>query len=95
MDEKILSARRSSADMDKQGGRLWNGELDYRALFEQTGDCVFIVNLDLNLVTLNPQAARLLGYSNGEYSAALAGDLFNLSDPFPSADNSGEPLERF
>ncbi len=67
--------------MDKQGGRLWNGELDYRALFEQTGDCVFIVNLDLNLVTLNPQAARLLGYSNGEYSAALAGDLFNLSDP--------------
>lgn len=81
MDEKILSARRSSADMDKQGGRLWNGELDYRALFEQTGDCVFIVNLDLNLVTLNPQAARLLGYSNGEYSAALAGDLFNLSDP--------------
>lgn len=36
--------------------------LDYRALFEQMGECVFIIGLDFNLITANQQALRLLGY---------------------------------
>lgn len=63
--------------MDKQGGRLWNGELDYRALFEQTGDCVFIVNLDLNLVTLNLQEPPpTADIQTGSIPLLSLGDLF-------------------
>jgi PAS domain S-box-containing protein len=38
----------------------------YRALFEQTEDCVFIVSFDLRYIAVNPQAVRLLGYTEQE-----------------------------
>ena len=38
----------------------------YRALFEQTEDCVFIISFDLRYIAVNPQVTRLLGYSEQE-----------------------------
>ena len=58
----------------------WNGTLDYRALFEQTADCVLIISLDFNFVTLNPQAVRMLGYPEG-VSGPDAETLLNLNAP--------------
>jgi PAS domain S-box-containing protein len=40
--------------------------LDYRALFEQTGECVFIINLEFKFITANAQALQLLGYEEHE-----------------------------
>ena len=62
MDEKLLPINFSAA-LETQGS-TWNGGLDYRALFEQTGDCVFIISPNCRTISLNPQAARLLGLSN-------------------------------
>lgn len=80
MDEKILPFKKLGIGVDVQG-ITWNGDLDYRALFEQTGDCVFIISLDFKILEVNPQANRMLGYSEGE----LPG---NYSDIFLSLDNS-------
>jgi PAS domain S-box-containing protein len=80
MGEKILPFRNLSDDFDTQRA-AWSGELDYRALFEQTGDCVFIISLDFRILSLNPQAIRTLGYSDtDELPANPVGTLLNLDD---------------
>lgn len=55
-----------------------SGDLDYRALFEQTGDCVFLINLEFKPVVLNPQALRLLGFAENEIPDDSAEALLNL-----------------
>src|SRR4030095_15019017 len=41
-------------------------DLHYRALFDQTGECVFIIGLDLCYRAANQQALNLLGYEEHE-----------------------------
>lgn len=64
MDEKLLPVNFSAAFETQHPA--WSGELDYRALFEQTGDCVFIISPDFKILFLNPQAKRLLGFAGGQ-----------------------------
>lgn len=77
MDEKVLPFKGVGVGVDLQGSS-WNGELDYRALFEQTGDCVFIIGLDFKILAVNPQANQMLGYSNGELPGSSAEMFLNL-----------------
>jgi PAS domain S-box-containing protein len=80
MDEKVIPFNNMPAGADLQIAP-WNGELDYRALFEQTGDCVFIVSPDMKVIALNPQASRLLGYSAEELNVDTSAEVFlNLSE---------------
>ena len=44
----------------------WDNNLSYRALFEQTGECIFIISLDFHYITANQQALDLLGYEEHE-----------------------------
>lgn len=44
----------------------WDDTLSYRALFEQTGECIFIISLDFHYITANQQALDLLGYKEHE-----------------------------
>jgi PAS domain S-box-containing protein len=44
----------------------WDTNLSYRALFEQTGECIFIISLDFYYITANQQALDLLGYKAHE-----------------------------
>lgn len=81
MDKKTLSLRNLQAADMRLMETPWNGDLDYRALFEQTGDCVFIIGMDFKIIAVNPQAMRLLGYVDGERWLDSAEDLLNLSDP--------------
>lgn len=71
-------------------------DLYYRALFDQTGECVFIIGLDLCYRAANQQALNLLGYEEHELigrpvieimsqdeqlgTVALNGDSSNLSE---------------
>lgn len=57
---------------------LWNGSLDYRSLFEQAGDCVFVISPGLKIMTLNPPAGRLLGYDEAEIVGKSAENLLGL-----------------
>jgi PAS domain S-box-containing protein len=55
-----------------------DGELDYRPLFEQAGDAFFLVSLNFEILSLNVQARRLLGYEDG---AEITNENLNLEDP--------------
>ena len=54
--------------------------LDYRALFEQTGECVFIIGLDFKLITANPQALRLLGYEDHQLTGLPVEEIMLLEN---------------
>lgn len=69
VDEKTIPARRTSKDPMEAAARLqqnWDKRISYRALFEQTGECIFIIGLDFRYLTANQQALDLLGYTEEE-----------------------------
>lgn len=53
----------------------WDQDFHYRALFEQTQDCVFIISFDLRYIAVNPQAVHLLGYSEQELIGKSVNDI--------------------
>lgn len=63
MDEKKISASQVKQENKKKD---WEVDQFGRALFEQTGECVFIIGMDLRYLTANRQARLLLGYSEEE-----------------------------
>lgn len=79
MDKKILPLANLPVGVDVQKPS-WGGDLDYRALFEQTGDSVFIIGLDFRIIAANPQALHLLGLTDGEKLTNSAEELLNLND---------------
>ena len=59
----------------------WGGEdFHYRALFEQAGDCVFIISLELKYITVNQQAANLLGYTQDELIGMSVNDIIKMDE---------------
>jgi PAS domain S-box-containing protein len=76
---------------------LRENEQRYRALFEQTNDAVFILDLDGNLLTVNKNAADLLGYSQEELIGMSTKDIvpdveFQESETVKQKILSGETL---
>ena len=56
MDEKTIPLNKFPVEIKAQAAGGNNGlgaSLDYRALFEQTGECVFIIGLDFKFITAN------------------------------------------
>jgi PAS domain S-box-containing protein len=81
MDEKIVPA--SSADQIlhlKDTRKQWGDDLHYRALFEQTGECVFIIGLDFRYLAANHQALNLLGYDEDELIGRHVSDVMNQDE---------------
>src|SRR3990172_2416702 len=69
MDERTIppSGRgKRTGSLPKSPRNQWGEDFHYRALFEQTGECVFIIGLDLRYITANQQALSLLGYEESE-----------------------------
>ncbi len=69
MDDKTLPVQRvrlPSQPPSPAARLFWDERLNYRALFDQTADCVFIIGLDLHYLTANQQALDLLGYTEEE-----------------------------
>lgn len=55
--------------------------VDYqRALFDQTGECVFIIGLDLRYQAANQQALSLLGYQEHEFIGMSVGQVMSLDE---------------
>lgn len=67
---------------------LANSEHRFRALFEKTSDAVFISGLDLHLIEVNDQAAKMLNYTPEEMSGLPVKNLF-------PADEWAEVQKRF
>lgn len=57
----MLSKRGSQ--QSRQTSRIWEDDLPTRALFEQIGECVFIIGMDFRYLAANQQALSLLNKS--------------------------------
>jgi two-component system sensor histidine kinase/response regulator len=83
MDEKTIPLPRPGG---KPGSALkrprkgWGEDFHYRALFEQTGECVFIIGLDLRYLTANQQALSLLGYEEHELMGMPVSEVMSLGE---------------
>jgi PAS domain S-box-containing protein len=70
MDEKTIPIRNLPLHLTtlvkKQNKLAWGEDVHYRALFDQTGESVFIIDMDLHYITANQQALDLLGYKKEE-----------------------------
>ena len=82
MDEKTIPLSRLPVDIKVQvsGRNTLGTNLDYRALFEQTGECVFIIGLDFKFITANHQALRLLGYDEAQMMGLPVEEIMVLED---------------
>jgi len=82
MDEKTIPLDRLPVAMKVQssGRHKLGANLDYRALFEQTGECVFIIGLDFKFITANHQALRLLGYEEFQLMGLPVEEIMPLED---------------
>ena len=57
---------RAAQSLPSTSIKVWGKDFHYRALFEQSDDCIFIISLSLRYMAANPQACRLLGYKESE-----------------------------
>ncbi len=82
MDEKTIPLNKLPVEIKIQiGGKNKLGtNLDYRALFEQTGECVFIIGLDFKFITANQQALQLLGYEESQLLGLPVEEIILLED---------------
>jgi PAS domain S-box-containing protein len=81
MDEKnIPLGKFSSGQAAPKPHKIWDEKLDYRALFDQTGECVFIIGLDLHYLAANQQALDLLGYDESELVGLSVGDVMSQDE---------------
>ncbi|HJR81484.1 MAG TPA: ATP-binding protein [Anaerolineales bacterium] len=92
MDEKTIPLPRplqpDSARQQLRAG--WGEDFHYRALFEQTGECVFIIGLDLRYITANQQALSLLGYEERELTGMPVSDVMSLGEELDRGASIGE-----
>jgi PAS domain S-box-containing protein len=69
MDQNTIPGNSVSSKQEQSAVKLhqnWDKSISYRALFEQTGECIFIISLDFRYITANQQALNLLGYKQAE-----------------------------
>ena len=83
MDEKTIPLqkylRESKIHAIKQK-KLWGDDLHYRALFDQTSECVFIIGLDFRYLAANQQALSLLGYEEHEFLGMPVSNVMSQDD---------------
>jgi len=84
MDEKTIPLSKLPVDVKVQvmGQNKLDAKLDYRALFEQMGECVFIIGLDFKFITANQQALRLLGYEEHQLMGLPVEEIMLLEDSY-------------
>ncbi|MGE5374862.1 MAG: ATP-binding protein [Bacteroidota bacterium] len=74
----MLSKRGSQ--QSRQTSRIWEDDLPTRALFEQIGECVFIIGMDFRYLAANQQALSLLGYEAHELFGKPVSDVMTQDD---------------
>lgn len=82
MDETTVRRSGSTGDpiLNHHPHRQWGDDLHYRALFEQTGECVFIIGLDFRYLAANQQALNLLGYAEAELIGMPVSDVMTQDE---------------
>jgi PAS domain S-box-containing protein len=85
MDERTIPAseywaQKTRAPQPPQNAdpKAWGDDFHYRALYEQSDDCIFIISLDLRYMATNPQALELLGYTENELIGKPVSDIMTM-----------------
>ena len=100
MDEKTIPIATFQAGQSQaEGSRIkaWGDDFHYRALFEQSDDCIFIISLGLSYMAANPQALQLLGYTESELVGKPVSEVMALDESLSHAtvlDDSSNLVER-
>jgi PAS domain S-box-containing protein len=87
MVETIMPRSGPAGDqiLNSTSRRQWGDDLHYRALFEQTGECVFIIGLDFRYLAANQQALSLLGYEEDELIGMPVSDVMTQDEALGKA----------
>lgn len=74
----------------------WGNDFTYRALFEQSYECIFIISFDLHYLAANPQALALLGYQQDELVGKAVSEVVFSDESLDQDDasQSASLLER-
>ncbi|HKG54155.1 MAG TPA: ATP-binding protein [Anaerolineales bacterium] len=83
MDEKTIPLDKyfiESRINARKSNKKWGDDLHYRALFEQTSECVFIIGMDFRYLAANQQALSLLGYEERELIGMPVSDVMSQDD---------------
>lgn len=83
MDEKTIPLDKyfmQSRINARKTNKKWGEDLHYRALFEQTSECVFIIGMDFRYLAANQQALRLLGYQEPELIGMPVSEVMSQDD---------------
>ncbi len=83
MDDRTIPIKSLPADikaMLKKKTTKWEIDQFGRTLFEQTGECVFIIGMDLRYIAVNRQALNLLGYDEGEIIGMHVSDVISMGE---------------
>jgi len=93
MHEKTIPLQKfvieSSASV-KESIQPESDDLHYRALFDQTGECVFIIGLDLCYLAANQQALNLLGYEEHELIGRLVMEIMSQDERVGTVTINGD-----
>jgi PAS domain S-box-containing protein len=98
MNEKTIPLSRHSAHQIEQlrgMHRIWEDDLHTRALFDQIGECVFIIGMDFRYLAANQQALRLLGYQEHELYGKPVSEVMTQDDDLGHDSLIGERTNLF
>jgi len=97
MDDDVAPASEFQTDSSKVSSKAWGDDFLYRALFEHSDDCIFIISFDLHYMAANPQALNLLGYSENELIGKPMSEIVSLDETLNQdavLDDGSSLLER-
>ena len=83
MDEKTVPIKPLPPEIKAKlhtPNKKWDAARFSRTLFDQTGECVFIIDLDLRYLAANRQALRLLGYDENEIIGIPVSNVISMGD---------------
>ena len=83
MDEKTVPVKPLSPEIMAKlhkPKRKWDVDRFGRTLFDQTGECIFIIDMDLCYLAANKQALHLLGYHENEIIGRPVSDVISMGD---------------
>jgi PAS domain S-box-containing protein len=83
MDEKTVPVKPLSPEIMaklNKPKRKWDVDRFGRTLFDQTGECIFIIDMDLCYLAANKQALHLLGYHENEIIGKPVSEVISMGD---------------
>ena len=93
MDDKTIPIKNLPAEIKaklEKKNKSWEVDQFGRSLFEQTGECVFIIGMDLHYLAANEQALQLLGYNEREISGMHVSDVISMGELLDGKIAKGE-----